>query len=360
MTNRDDMYGQGLEDDEYGKTVVGDNPWEVHQEPAPAPAPAPAKPSPQGGFVIPGYEMRKLLGRGGMGEVFLADRVNAAGVHVPCAVKTLLRQIGRKDIDFAQMLLDEARLCTHLRHPNIVSIMDVGYAQDRLYVAMEWIDGIDAMRLVRLSRQLNRQLPFKHVLYITRESLKGLHYAHTATGPDGSPLNVVHRDIAPDNLLISRQGAVKLADFGVALGKTAENEAAQKTSAGKPAYKAPELWKGQPATVQSDIFAMGATFYELMTGRQLFEATENPFQLMLKVVEFDVEKLLDEDLTLPDGIEHIMTSSLAQEPGDRYESALEFLEDVNDFCFENGVRLLDAHFSRYIDKMLTLRDQPGA
>ena len=308
-------------------------------------------------FSIDGYELSQLLGRGGMGEVYLANRLNATGVPVPCVIKTIIENVQSGAMDMQEVFLDEARICSQLRHPNIVSIMDVGRATDRLYLTLEWIDGIDGAGLIKLGKKRKRGVPFKHVLYVVRETLKGLHYAHTAVGPDGQKLNIVHRDISPGNILISRQGAVKLADFGVALGRAAQNKASQEMFAGKPGYIPPEVWRGEPASVRSDIFAMGVTLYELMTSRPLFKFKGDMSALIVQIAQFDPNKLVEESLTLPDGIEHILINSLSPNPDNRYESALEFLEDVNDFCYETGIRLLDAHFASFIERMVAFRDQ---
>jgi len=310
-------------------------------------------------FQLSGYKLEKLLGRGGMGEVYLAKRQSSAGVHVPCVVKTIIESLASEDegVDVQEVFLNEARICSHLRHPNVVSIMDVGKVSERLYITMEWIDGLDAQALIRLSKRRKKGVPFKHIIYVLRDALQGLHHAHTALGPDGLPLNIIHRDISPDNIFISRQGAVKLADFGVAMGRAAqEGESGGLSSAGKPSYMAPELWRGEGATVQSDIFAMGATFYELLTSQQLFAPQENIFGLMMEISNFNPESLLEQMLTLPDGIEEIFIKSLAHNPADRYQSALEFLEDVNDFSYEAGIRLLDAHFATFIERMLEYQE----
>ena len=308
-------------------------------------------------FSIPGYNLESLLGQGGMGEVYLAQRQSSAGVPVPCVVKTIIEYTNDESgVDMQEAFLNEARICSHLRHPNVVSIMDVGKAADRLYITMEWIDGIDALGLIELGKQRKRGMSFNQALFIAHEALKGLHHAHTAVGPEGEPLNIVHRDISPDNILISRQGAVKLADFGVAFGQAASGEGPS-SGAGKPSYMAQELWKGGEASVQSDIFAMGATFYELITSKQLFPPQENIFALMMQIDQFDPEQMVEEMLTFPEGIEDIFIRSLAHDPADRYESALEMLEDVNDFCYEAGIRLLDARFANFIERMLEFKEQ---
>ncbi len=300
---------------------------------------------------LPGYRIVNMIGKGGMGEVFLADKLSTTGVTVRCVVKTIREGVGDRQ-QFIDLFMDEARIVSHLRHPNVVSVIDVGQAGERLYLAMEWIDGLDAGGLAKRAAERGTDIPLPHVLYILRETLQGLHYAHTATGPDGAPLQIVHRDISQGNILISRHGAVKLADFGVALGTAAQTEGSADTLAGKPQYFSPELWRGASAGAQTDVFALGVTFYELLSSRPLFSRKKDVRALAFEICEFRVGKLLEEDLSLPDGLEPILTGCLSENLDERYATALEFLEDVNDYAYENGIRLLDAHFGDYIVRML--------
>ena len=301
-------------------------------------------------FAIPGYNIRKLLGRGGMGEVYLAERLSDVGVAVPCVVKTILSG-SDTDPTMRQLFLEEVRLVAGLRHPNLVAVMDVGQARDRLYQTIEWVEGMDLEGMAEKAARAGEGIPLRHLLYLFREALQGLHYVHSATGPNGQRLGIVHRDISPGNILISRQGAVKIADFGVAL-MTAGKSAGEMDLAGKPHYFAPELWKGSPASVQTDVFAMGVTLYELMSLRPLFRRSGTLRDIAQEIVRFNPQSLIDNDLTIPEGIETLILRSLAADPRDRYASALEFLEDVNDYAYEFGIRLLDAHFAAYVQRLI--------
>ena len=303
-------------------------------------------------FELPGYHIIKFFGRGGMGEVFLADRISSAGVNVRCVVKTIRQGVGNREA-FENLFLDEARIVSLLRHPNLVSTIDVGRANGRLYLAMEWVDGVDAKQLDKLASERQSTIPLQHVLYILRETLQGLHYAHTACGVDGEHLRLVHRDISGGNIFISRHGAVKLADFGVALATSAQTETSATALAGKPHYFSPELWRGKGASTQSDIFALGVTFYEMLSGRPLFSRDKDLPGLAKEICGFKVATLIEEDLTLPDGLEEIVRAALHESLSERYTSAREFLEDVNDYAYEYGLRLLDADFADYIIRMLS-------
>ena len=286
-----------------------------------------------------------------MGEVFLADRLSTTGVRVRCVVKTIKEGLGNQ-AQFEDLFLDEARIIAELRHPNITSVVDVGRANGRLYMAMEWIDGLDASGLAKRAAARGGDIPLPHLLYLLRETLQGLHYAHTARGNDGTPLNLVHRDISQGNILISKHGAVKLADFGVAVGSNIQTAGSADNLAGKPHYFAPELWRGSRASAGTDVFALGVTFYEMLSAGPLFSRDKDLRGLAFEICEFKVEELIENDLTIPDGLEDIIARALHQNPAERYESALEFLEDVNDYAYEYGIRLLDAHFGEYVARII--------
>jgi serine/threonine protein kinase len=314
----------------------------------PAPTASPLPRQGGGGFMVPGYHPVRLLGRGGMGEVWLADRIGDAGVKVRCALKVILPE-RETEQSFRRHFLNEARMAARLRHPNVVGVFDVGQAEDRLYIAMEWVDGTDARGLIRRLRSQQLLLPMKHALYILRSALQGLHYAQTMRTEDGRRLKLVHRDISPENLLISREGAVKVADFGVAWTVTSGTTP---RAIGKLHYFAPELLTGAPASPRSDLFALGVTFYELLTMEPLFNRKAPIDEVRRAVKAFDPRSIFDRDLSLPDELEDILMRCLAPDPHNRYASALEMLEDVNDYAYEAGIRLLDAHFARYIGRLL--------
>lgn len=308
-----------------------------------AAAAAPAVPE------IAGYRVLSPIGRGGMGEVHLAERLGEGGVTVRCALK-VVHPGHRQDPVFARQILSEARIAAQLRHPNIVSVFDVGRSNEQLWLAMEWVDGCDTRTLRHLARDRGADIPLRHVTYILREAVQGLHHAHTAIDQDGRPLGIVHRDISPGNILVSRHGAVKLADFGVA---AAVSEAGSRLRlAGKPQYLAPELYRGARATPQSDIFAMGVTAWELVTMEPLFGRNRSFEEYQRIITAFDPKRAFSDDLTMPDGLEPILLRALAPDPDQRYGSALELLEDLSDFAYEAGLRLLDAHFARYVQRSL--------
>ncbi len=301
---------------------------------------------------LEGYTVLEPIGYGGMAEIWLAERAGSAGVPVRCVLKTILPKHDEAP-KYRARFLDEGRIVAQLRHPNICSVIDVGMSGDRMYLAMEWVDGLDGNDLLRRIKKRRTEIPLRHALFILRETLQALHHAHTAASPDGTPLDVVHRDVSPGNILLSRDGAVKLTDFGVARGSAAQRVERKGTLAGKLHYFAPELFRGsRTATPQTDLWALTVGFYELLTVRPLFSRKLAPKALRNAIETFDVGRLLDDDLTVPEGLEPILRRALAAAPADRYPSALEYLEDVNDYAYESGLRLLGAHFAEYVQRVL--------
>lgn len=308
-------------------------------------------PPPSGAPTIPGYTVLKALGRGGMAEVWLAEKLGTAGVPVRCVVKTILRDFSTTE-GFQDRFLDEARIVAALRHANITSVLDVGRTDEAPYLAMEWCDGTDANKLIKAVRGRGVHIPLRHCMWILREALQGLHHAHTARGSDGTPLGIVHRDISPANVLIGRSGAVKIADFGVARAVLSTRPERRGTVAGKAHYFAPELFRGAPAGVSTDVFAMGVVFYELCTLQPFVDRRLSLPEVKERILSFREQEIVEGDLTLPDGIERIFLRAMAHDPAMRYASALAFLEDVNDYVYESGLRLLDAFFAEWVQRTL--------
>ena len=300
---------------------------------------------------VPGYTILQSLGRGGMAEVHLAEKTGSMGVSIRCALKMILAHRS-DDPRYRDRLLDEARIVAQLRHPNIVSVLDVGVVGGGVFIAMEWVDGVDVADLLERVRSQRREMPLAQVLYVLKETLQGLHHAHTAAGSDGTPLDVVHRDVSPGNILCSRQGAVALTDFGVASGTPTLRVERVGTLSGKIPYFAPELFAGTPPSVRSDIFALGVTLWEMLTVRPLFPRRLGAAAMRDVIGRFHPDQLLDDDLTLPEPIERILRRCMAPDPDDRYPVAVEFLEDVNDCVYESGLRLLSTDFERWLHGVL--------
>jgi serine/threonine-protein kinase len=217
------------------------------------------------------YRLLRKLATGGMAEVYLAQAAGPAGFQKTLVLKRILPRLA-EDSSFVEMFLNEARLAALLNHPNIVQIFDLGEADGSYYIAMEHIDGPNLRALCRRALEAGRIVPFEYAAKVISLACEGLGYAHDFAD-NGQPLNLIHRDISPDNILISRTGAVKLVDFGIA--KAANRGCLTKagTLKGKLSYMTPEQLRDKPLDRRADIFALGVVLYELIAGTKPFDAS---------------------------------------------------------------------------------------
>jgi len=276
-----------------------------------------------GGSAEARFRVLSRIAVGGMGEVFRATRVTADGFEKPVALKVVRPELAAHP-GFAARFLDEARVAIALSHGNVVQSFDVGRLEDRWFLAMELVDGIDLASLLALRASAGSagpgpRLPLPAVLLVALEALKGLDHAHRKRGPDGRLLGLVHRDVSPGNLLLSREGEVKLADFGIAVA-TLETElgAARSAIEGKVPYMAPEQLQGGPVDPRCDLYGLGAVLHELLTGAPpvAFGATAAE---ALAQVRRGPRREPPPDL--PEGLWTLVRRALAPEPQDRYPSA---------------------------------------
>jgi hypothetical protein len=211
------------------------------------------------------YQRVRLLGSGGMADVYLARATGEAGFERPVALKVLHPHMARRP-EAVNHFLDEARLASRLDHPSIVAVHDLGRTDNEYFIAMEYVDGPDLDRLLRSMRDRGAQVPLAVALTILRRVCDGLHAAHTAIGDDGAPLHLIHRDVKTGNVLLSRQGAVKIGDFGIARAATTIRTTTIGETKGTAEVMAPEQRMGHDIDVRADVFAVAALGYELLTG----------------------------------------------------------------------------------------------
>ncbi len=217
------------------------------------------------------YRIEERIAAGGMGEVYRASVTTVAGVDKPVALKLVRGDLaGQKG--FAQLFVEEVRVAMALSHANVVQAFDVGRIDERWFLAMEYVDGVDLRGLLSWRRRTGRgPMPLGEALLVAIRTLEGLDYAHRRTAPDGTPLAIVHRDVSPGNVLLSREGEVKLADFGVAKSTLRDVGSLIGTLKGKLPYMPPEQVRGGAVDRRADLYALGAVLYEMVAGRRLFE-----------------------------------------------------------------------------------------
>ena len=264
------------------------------------------------------YELLDRIGVGGMAEIFRGKAVAAGGFEKPVAIKRILPHLAA-DPRFVELLIAEAKVLSLLKHRNIVQIFDVGLGDDgKHFLVMEFVDGKDIGALQRVLQTQRRKLPFDLVLHIGAEICEALEHAVTSRGPDGKPMGLVHRDVSPSNVLISRAGEVKLTDFGIA--KRAEQDATQGGAVrGKFAYISPEQARNEHLDPRSDVFSVGVLMWELLCNRGLFSGLGD-LEALRAVRDPQIRKPTELDPRLPREVDEIVMTALARDKTRRWPS----------------------------------------
>ncbi|HEX5058011.1 MAG TPA: protein kinase [Kofleriaceae bacterium] len=316
------------------------------------------------------YELLDRIGVGGMAEIFRGKAVAAGGFEKPVAIKRILPHLSQ-DRRFVELLIAEAKVLSLLKHRNIVQIFDVGLGDDGQYfLVMEFVDGKDLGAVQRaLEQQKRRRMPFDLVLHIGAEICEALEHAHTSRGPDGRPMALVHRDVSPSNVLLSRAGEVKLTDFGIA--KRAEQDATQGGAVrGKFAYISPEQARNEPLDPRSDVFSVGILMWELICNRRLFSGLDD-LAALRSVREATVPRPSEIDGRLPPEIDQILMTALAKDKtrrhattgqlGQKLRSLRYSLDQVVGDPASELAKLIDSteELERQSQKVIAPRDQSG-
>jgi serine/threonine protein kinase len=298
------------------------------------------------------YELLAKLAIGGMAEIFLA-RANAAGVERYVVLKRVLSERAR-DLNFMQMFLDEARLAAQLQHANIAQVHDIGKVGDSFFFTMEYVHGETLSELIR---RTSGEIPIGFILTIIAGACAGLHYAHDRIGIDGKPLNIVHRDVSPSNLMITYEGTVKILDFGVAKATRRTTETAAGTVKGKLSYMSPEQCRGHDMDRRSDLFSLGIVMWEMLTGERLFKrATE--YEHMEAIVLSPTPAPSTIRATVPPEVDAIVGKLLAKAPADRYQTADDLLDAIEAIAVRTGSILSTSGLGRFVREICGRRPEP--
>jgi eukaryotic-like serine/threonine-protein kinase len=303
------------------------------------------------------YEILALLALGGTAEIYLARIAGAAGFEKYVVVKCLHDHLA-DDTDFVKMFLDEARLAAHLDHSNIVQTMELGEHDGRYYMVMEFLAGLSLAMIVRRAgeRLQSTRIPVPLGLNILAQASAGLHYSHEKA-MNGKALNIVHRDISPQNLVISFEGVVKLVDFGIAKAELRETRTRSGTIKGKFAYMSPEQCVANNVDRRTDVFALGVIGHELLTGRRLFKRP-SPYETYQAVMECDVKPPSVLDPALDPALDPVIMGALTRDRSDRYPTAEAFGDALLRYLHHRGIgsgpgdvsRFFDVHFAQEIDE----------
>lgn len=288
-----------------------------------------ASPSPGGR-----YRLIRQLAVGGMGEVFLAQHQGPAGFSKPVVIKRILPHLAW-DEGFVEMFLHEARVAAGLSHPNIVQIFDLGREEDGYFIAMEYVQGHSLRALLR--EQVKRGVSSSplHVARICSQVLRALHYAHHQKDERGRPRSVIHRDVTPENILVSFEGAVKLADFGLAKASGSVLTTRPGTLKGKYGYMAPEQLERSQVEPRSDVYAVGVVAYELLAGQRPFTG-ESDMAVAYAIVHHSASPLREHRPDVPEELERIVMKALAKRPEERFESAGAMADALEELIARSG------------------------
>jgi eukaryotic-like serine/threonine-protein kinase len=281
------------------------------------------------------YTLFDFVGRGGMAEIYLArQKTEFSGARL-CVVKQILPELAG-DRKFSEMLVHEAKLAARLSHANIVQVFDLGREDDRLYIAMEYVEGFDLNEVLRRCARNQVALPFELSVHVIREALRGLDYAHRRTNDDGSPLGLVHRDVSPSNLLLSFHGEVKLCDFGIARANDLLGDSGGpgfgEALKGKAGYMSPEHARGEPIDARADVFAAGIVLWELAAGRRMHKAGGTGEEALERARGGEVPELPETGLPEESQLRAILGKALSPLRESRYSSAAGMLRDLEDYA----------------------------
>jgi serine/threonine protein kinase len=294
------------------------------------------------------YRLHRKLANGNMGEVFLAEYPGEAGFRRFVVIKRLFAHLAQHP-EAVRMFQDEAHALAQLSHPNIPQVYDLGFADGHWYLAMEHVPGHTLAELCAAGARGAVPLTLDVTVAALEQLCDALHHAHERNDAEGKPLRIVHRDVTPNNLMITPDGYAKLLDFGVA--HSARDESKGGTIKGTLAYMAPEQVRGQRLDKRSDVFAVGVMLYELTTGRRLFYGNE--IELMTAIVERDVTPPSQWVPGYPAELEHIVLTALARDRGKRYPSAHHLARDLEEYVAGHGMVATHQTLARYYAQVFT-------
>lgn len=310
----------------------------------------------QPGQTLGRYEFLVPIAEGGMASVWAARLKGSRGFSKTVAVKTMLPSVS-DDPQFEQMFLDEAQIASRIRHPNVVEIMDLGEQDEVLYLVMEWVDG-EPLSSLRRAAVKHGGIPRSIALRIVADACAGLHAAHELKDDAGNPVGLVHRDISPQNILITFGGAVKIVDFGVA--KAAGRSTGQTVAGqvkGKPPYMSPEQALGEVVDRRTDVFALGIILYQLTTGKHPFRGESDLVTLQNIVSDKPIVPPRSHDRQYPKELEVVVMKALDRKRDRRYQSCAEFEAAIEEVFQKAIPRPRTEEAAKFMQDMLGARGE---
>ena len=296
------------------------------------------------------YSVIEQIDVGGMAEVWRGKSSSLQGLEKQVAIKRVLPHLAQNQ-KFLEMFLDEARLSLHLNHANIVQTFDVVQANQSYFIVMEWIDGLNLKKVLTSLNAANEKLSIPEAVFIISEAGKGLSHAHELRSPDGQALNIVHRDVSPPNLLVSKDGEVKLVDFGLAKAASQLSETDPGVVKGKFSYISPEAAHGQSLDARADIFSLGLVLWELITGKKLFLGT-NDLETVKAVRRCEIPDIREIDRRVDEQLAAIINQALSKDPNGRFQSCEEFSQALIKYLFARGTPVTNFSLALLIKRIV--------
>ncbi|MDQ3365561.1 MAG: serine/threonine protein kinase [Myxococcota bacterium] len=302
------------------------------------------------------YEVIAHLATGGMAQIYLARQSGLGSFERHVVLKTILRERA-SDHRFVTMFLDEAKLAATLNHHNIAQVYEVDQADGAYFMAMEYVHGENARAILETTLRRGWTIPLELAIMIVGGAAAGLHHAHERRGKNGQPLNIVHRDVTPANIMIGYDGSVKVLDFGIAKAEERATKTVGGTIKGKYGYMSPEQCKGKPVDRRSDIFALGIVLYELTTLRRAFKGNDD-FETMKRIVAGDVVLPSVAVAGYPRELEAIILTAMANDPAARFQTAQELLEALDAFAVRSKLTGSNTAMSRFMVQLFGAKKEP--
>jgi serine/threonine protein kinase len=309
----------------------------IREEPAPAPEPPP----PAGAAREPSwrddrfgpYQLIDRVAVGGMAEVFKAKRAGVEGFEKVVALKRILPHLSENK-EFLDMFVDEAKMVAGLTHPNIVPIFDLGRIEKSYYIAMEYVHGRDLRTIMRRARDKGLRMPLDLSLRVVGQVCAALEYAHRKKDERGQPMQIVHRDVSPQNILVAFEGDVKLVDFGIAKAATKASNTDRGALRGKLLYMSPEQAWGRPIDRRSDVFSLGIVLYEMVTETKPFVGAGTEVSILELVRQCVITPAREINPRVPEPLDRVIMKALAREPDERYQDAGQMQRGLERFLRE--------------------------
>jgi serine/threonine-protein kinase len=295
------------------------------------------------------YTLIDRIAVGGMAEIFLARQAGLDGFEKTIVIKRIRPHLS-KQASFVRMFLNEAKLAAQLNHPNIVQIYDLGRIAESYFIAMEYIFGRDMRRIIPKADSLEIPFPMVYALKIASSVCEGLYYAHQKADPYGNPLNIVHRDVSPENVFVSFDGTVKILDFGIAKAANQIEQTGAGEIKGKLSYMSPEQCRGLSLDCRSDLFSLGVVLFEWLTGFKLFTG-DSEVSIMKSIIDGKIYAPSYFKADIPQPVEDILMRALAKDREERFQTAWDMQYAIDHFLTQYEFTPSNIHLSNFLKQL---------